>query len=209
MNFLESLEWRYATKKMSGEKIADEQRANILKAIQLAPSSMGFQPFTVLVIEDEATRAAIAPACYNQPQITGSSAVLVFCAWTAFSEAQVDTYMQNIATTRGVDVESLAGFKANLFGLVQGRTQEQLQEWAARQAYIALGFGLAAAATEGVDATPMEGFDPTALDAALGLAEKGLKSAVILALGKRDAANDYLVNAKKVRRSADEFFVFI
>ncbi|MFM6954876.1 MAG: nitroreductase family protein, partial [Sphingobacteriaceae bacterium] len=85
-------------------------------------------------------------------------------------------------------------------GALQGKSPEDLQAWFAKQAYIALGFGLVAAAFEGVDSTPMEGFNPAALDEALGLAAKGLKSAVVLVLGNRDEANDYLVTAKKVRR---------
>jgi nitroreductase len=81
------------------------------------------------------------------------------------------------------------------------------QSHAAKQAYIALGIGLVAAAEQKVDATPMEGFDSEALDVMLGLADKGLKSQAILALGYRDEANDWLVNMKKVRTPADEFFI--
>ena len=77
---------------------------------------------------------------------------------------------------------------------------DQARIWADKQAYIALGFGLVAAAAEQVDATPMEGFVPDAVDEVLGLKALGLHSTVALTLGYRDAANDYLVNAKKVRR---------
>ena len=76
-----------------------------------------------------------------------------------------------------------------------------------KQTYLALGFGLVAAAAEQVDATPMEGFAPDAVDAVLGLKELGLHSAVALTLGYRDAANDYLVNAKKVRRTHDKLVI--
>ncbi len=92
MSVLNNLKWRYATKKMNGQKIPAEKLENILEAIQLAPSSIGLQPYTVLVIEDSELKAKIAPAIYNQPQITGGSHVLVFAAWTTISDLSTDKY---------------------------------------------------------------------------------------------------------------------
>ena len=209
MSFHDHLNWRYATKRMNGSKIETKKLQSILEAIRLAPTSMGLQPFSVVVVEDIATRQALAPVCYNQPQITESSAVLVFSIWKNITETEVSTYIENIATTRGVSNESLQGFKNNLMGLVNGKTQEELQVWAARQAYIALGIGLAACAIEEVDSTPMEGFNPAAVDEILHLDDKGLKSVVILSIGYRDAEKDYLTNAAKVRRAHNDFFIKI
>ena len=209
MTFHDHLNWRYATKRMNGNKIDTKKLQNILEAIRLAPTSMGLQPFSVVVVDDLKTRQSMAPVCYNQPQITESSAVLVFSIWNNITEKEVTTYIENIATTRGVTGESLQGFKDNLMGLVNGKTQEELQVWAARQAYIALGIGLAACAIEEVDSTPMEGFNPIALDKVLHLEEKGLKSVVILSIGYRDAEKDYLTKAAKVRRSQSDFFIKI
>jgi len=207
MSVLNNLKWRYATKKMNGQRVPAEKLENILEAIQLAPTSIGMQPFTVLVIEDPKLKAKIAPAIYNQPQITEGSHVLVFAAWKEYSNENVDKYINHIASLRGIPVESLEGMHNMVSGSIAGKTPEQLLNWNMRQAYIALGTGLVAAAEEKVDATPMEGFDPEALDAALGLAEKGLHSTVILALGYRDSENDYLSSAAKVRRSKDELFI--
>jgi nitroreductase / dihydropteridine reductase len=207
MSTLSNLKWRYATKRMNGQKVPAEKLENILDAIQLAPTSIGMQPFTVLVIEDPELKAKIAPAIYNQPQITEGSHVLVFAAWKEYSSENIDKYINHIASLRGIPVDSLDGMKNMVTGAVAGKTHEQLLNWNMRQAYIALGFGLVAAANEQVDATPMEGFDPEALDAALGLAEKGLHSTVILALGYRDAENDYLSSAAKVRRDKEELFI--
>ena len=209
MSLLTTLDWRYATKRMNGQKVPSEKVENILRAIQLAPTSIGLQPFTVLVIEDAETRAKIAPAIYNQPQITEGSHVIVFAAWKEYSIENVDKYINNIATLRGIPVEALDGMRNMAVGAVSGKTPEQLLTWNQKQAYIALGFGLVAAAEEQVDATPMEGFDPDALDKALGLAEKGLHSTVILTLGYRDAQNDYLNEKAKVRRNKDELFIKI
>ncbi len=204
-NYIEKLNWRYATKRMNNTPVAEDKLNRIVEAIQLAPTSLGLQPFKLLVIKDAATRAKIAPAIYNQPQITEGAAVLVFAVWENAGLKEVDAYINQIAAERNAPLEALADFKGMILGAIDGKTPAELQLWFAKQAYIALGFGLVAAAFEGVDTTPMEGFDPAALDLALGLNEKGLKSAVILAVGNRDEANDYLVNAKKVRRPQSEF----
>jgi nitroreductase / dihydropteridine reductase len=207
MNTLTNLKWRYATKRMNGQKVPAEKVENILDAIQLAPTSLGLQPFTVIVVEDPEVKAKIAPAIYNQPQITEGSHVLVFAAWKEYSTENVDKYISHIATLRGIPVESLDGMRNMVNGSLSGKTPEQILNWNMRQAYIALGFGLIAAANNQVDATPMEGFDSDALDTALGLAEKGLHSTVVLALGYRDAEKDYLSKAAKVRREKDELFI--
>ena len=207
MSTLTNLKWRYATKRMNGQKVPAEKLENILEAIQLAPTSIGMQPFTVLVVEDADLRAKIAPAIYNQPQITEGSHVLVFAAWKEYSNENVDKYINHIATLRGIPAESLDGMRNMITGAISGKTPEQLLLWNQKQAYIALGTGLVAAAEEQVDTTPMEGFDPDALDAALGLNEKGLRSTVILVLGYRDTEKDYLSGAAKVRRVKDELFV--
>ncbi|MEY5068983.1 MAG: hypothetical protein RLZ47_845 [Bacteroidota bacterium] len=204
-NYIEKLNWRYATKRMNNTPVAEDKLNRIVEAIQLAPTSLGLQPFKLLVIKDAATRAKIAPAIYNQPQITEGAAVLVFAVWENAGLEEVDAYINQIAAERKMPLEALADFKGMIVGAIDGKTSAELQLWFAKQAYIALGFGLVAAALEGVDTTPMEGFDPAALDLALGLNEKGLKSAVVLAIGNRDEANDYLVNAKKVRRPQSEF----
>ena len=207
MNTLTSLKWRYATKRMNGEKVPAEKLENILEAIQLAPTSIGLQPFTVMVIGDPELKAKIAPAVNNQPQITEGSHVIVFAAWTEISDEKIDNYIEHIASVRNVSVESLGRIRNMIKGSVEGKTPEQLLNWTSRQAYIALGTGLVAAAEEHVDATPMEGFNPDALDLALGLKEKGLRSTVILALGYRDAEKDYMSSAKKVRRDKEDLFV--
>lgn len=207
MSVLENLKWRYATKRMNGQKVSTEKLEAILEAIQLAPTSIGMQPFTVFVIEDPELKDKIAPAIYNQPQITEGSHVLVFAAWKEYSMENVDKYINQIATLRDIPAESLDGMKNMITGAISGKTPEQLLNWNMRQAYIALGTGLAAAAEARVDSTPMEGFDADALDKALGLGEKGLRSTVIMTLGYRDAEKDYLSAAAKVRRSKDELFV--
>jgi nitroreductase len=207
MSLINALNWRYATKRMNGQKVPTEKVNNILEATRLSASSMGLQPYTVLVVEDEALRQEIQKVANNQPQIVEASHLLIFAAWDNISEQQVDDYINQMAAERGVTLESLAYFRSALVGIVTRNSQEQNYQWAARQAYIAFGTAIAAAATEEVDATPMEGFNAAALDELLNLKEKGLRSVTLLPLGYRDAANDKLATAKKVRREKDKLFV--
>jgi nitroreductase len=207
MSLLDSLKWRYAVKRMNGNKIPEATMNTILEATKLAPSSFGLTPYNIIVIEDEETRKKLQPHFYNQPQVGESSALVIFATWNSITEKEVAAYMQEIAEERGVPVESLNDFAGYINWSIKNLTAEQLQIWAAKQTYIALGFALVAAATEEIDATPMEGFKPDAVDEALGLKELGLHSAVAVTLGYRDAANDYLSGAKKVRRASEKLII--
>ena len=207
MSLLDSLKWRYAVKKMNGTKIPVEKLNTIIEATRLAPSGFGLTPYSVIVVEDEETRKKLLPAFYNQAQVVDGSAVIVFAAWDTISEKEIAEYMQEIADQRGVAVDSLKDFSAAVNGSFKNKTPEQARVWADKQAYLALGFSLVAAAAEEIDATPMEGFAPDAVDEILGLKALGLHSAVAVTLGYRDAANDYLSGAKKVRRASEKLII--
>ena len=204
MNLIENLNWRYATKRMNGEAISTDKINTLLEAIRLAPSSMGLQPFNVLVINDKAIKEKMKACCYNQPQITESACVLVFAIWKDGFEEKTEEFIRLIATTRNQSIDSLSDYRNRILGYIENADKQQ---WAARQAYIAFGFGLAACAMLKLDSTPMEGFVPAELDKVLELDKKGLKSVVMMAVGNRDEANDYLVNLPKVRRAAEDFFI--
>ena len=207
MSLLDSLKWRYAVKKMNGTNIPAEKLNTIIEATRLAPSGFGLTPYSIIVIEDEDTRKKLLPAFYNQAQVVDGSAVIVFAAWNTISEKEIADYMQEIAEERGVAVDTLKDFSGAINGSFKNKTAEQARVWADKQAYLALGFTLIAAAAEEIDATPMEGFKPDAVDEILGLTALGLHSAVAVTLGYRDAANDYLSGAKKVRRASDKLII--
>ena len=207
MELLKSLQWRYATKKMNGEKIPQDKLERILEATRLAPSSYGLTPYYVIVVEDQELKEKLQPACYGQGQLKDSSAVMVFATWDNIPEPAVDIYINEIAKQREIPVEKLNELSGMIKGSLSNMTQEQKVTWAQKQAYIGLGFALVAAATEGVDSTPMEGFVPQQVDDILGLSELGLKSTIVLPLGYRDAENDYLSSMKKVRWEDKKFFI--
>jgi nitroreductase len=207
MSLLDSLKWRYAVKKMNGTKIPAEKLDTIIEATRLAPSGFGLTPYSIIVVEDEETRKKLLPAFYNKAQVVDGSAVIVFAAWNTISEKEIAEYMQEIAEERGVAVDTLNEFSGAINGSFKNKTPEQARVWADKQAYLALGFALVAAAAEEIDATPMEGFKPDAVDEILGLTALGLHSAVAVTLGYRDAANDYLSGAKKVRRAPEKLII--
>lgn len=154
-------------------------------------------------------RAKIKDVAWNQGQIVDGSHLLVFAAWDNYTEARVDSVTDQMAEERGGRSETLDAYYTNLKNMYLPRDADVNFEHAARQAYIALGFALAAAAVEEVDSTPMEGFDPAAVDEILGLKERGLRSVLLLPLGYRAEEGDWLVNMKKVRRPRDQFITTI
>ncbi len=206
MELLNALEWRYASKKMNGKQVPEEKVERILEAIRLAPSSMGLQPYTVLVIKDPKIKNQILPIANNQQQIVDSSHLLVFAAWDKITVEHVNDYVDLTASTRSITIESLEQFK-NILLNISKRPQQENYEWAARQTYIAFATAIAAAAEERVDATPMEGFNNAALDELLGLKAKGLKSITLLPLGYRDSENDWLAKFPKLRRQKEDLFI--
>ncbi|SEW22578.1 NAD(P)H-dependent oxidoreductase [Chitinophaga arvensicola] len=208
MNIIGNLEWRYATKKFSDQKVSMEDVNKILEAINLSASSAGLQPYRVFVIENSPLRKELAVGSFNS-QISQSSHLLVFAAFETVTLSHIETYLANIASERGIPVEALADFKAALTGGLLSRTDKENFDWAARQAYIALGTALIAAAELKIDSTPMEGFDAEKFDTLLHLKEQGLKSVVALSLGYRDADGDTFAKLKKVRLPLSDLVTFV
>lgn len=207
---IEKLHWRYATKKMDPSRsVSEEKLETILQAIELTPTSSGLQPFEVFVVTDAEIRAKIQPVAWNQSQITEGSHLLVFAAWDNYTADRIDAVTDQMAAERGGRTETLDAYYSNLKKAYLPRDPQINHDHAARQAYIALGFAMTAAAMEEVDCTPMEGFDPDAVDDILGLKDRGLRSVLLLPLGYRAAEGDWLATMKKVRRPRDQFITKI
>jgi nitroreductase/dihydropteridine reductase len=205
-DLIQKLQWRYATKKMNPTKAVPQEKVErILEAIRLTASSSGLQPYEVLVVTNPEIREKIKAIGWNQAQITEGSHLLVFAAWDNYTPERINMMFDLTNDVRGFKNEGWENYRNMLLANYPARDAEVNYQHAARQAYIGLGTALIAAAEEQVDATPMEGFDPAALDDILGLRAKGLRSVVILPLGYREEDKDWLVNLKKVRRTAHDF----
>ena len=209
MSFLDKLKERYATKAMNGKVVPQEKIDNILEAIRLAPTSSGLQPFEVFVVTNDETKASIREIAWNQPQVTDCSHLLVFAAWDTYTEDRINHMFDLTNQIRGFKNEGWENYRQMLLSSYPQKDAEANFEHAARQTYIAFMAAIAQAAFDGVDNTPMEGFDPAALDTILGLREKGLRSTLLLPLGYKDVEKDWLANLVKVRKPMDELVTFI
>jgi len=205
MELLNALKWRYATKKMNGQAVSQDNVNSILEAAHLAPSSSGLQPFEIIVVTSSALKEKIKPIANNQSQITDCSHLLIFAAWDNYTKDRINEVFSRTVSERGVPVDSMDDYKNRLTSRYISFSAEQNFVHAAYQAYISFGLAIAAAAELKVDSTPIGGFDNSALDILLNLKEKGIRSVVMLPLGYRDAENDWLVNLKKVRTPKEQF----
>ncbi|MBV8127497.1 MAG: NAD(P)H-dependent oxidoreductase [Planctomycetaceae bacterium] len=205
---LRQLHWRYATKKFDPtRKIAAEDWRSLEQALVRSPSSFGLQPWKFFVVTDPDLKATLKTASWNQSQITDASHLVVFAIKKNLGAADVDRYLARIAEVRSVPLESLDGFKKMLLGSLS-RPVEEVNAWATRQLYIALGFFLSAAAMLGIDACPMEGFQPEQYDAILGLTEMGYGATVLATAGYR-ADDDPYVKLPKVRFKPEDVVVHL
>ncbi|WP_047248039.1 nitroreductase family protein [Maribacter thermophilus] len=204
MKLIDDLKWRYATKKYSNKKVANDDLEKIVEAINLSASSIGMQTYRLFVIEDQALKKELGEGSFNS-QIAECSHLLIFAAFDSINGETIDNYIEFVAKERETPVEELTNFKNTIRDYLLARTDDENFIWSAKQAYIGLGTALIAAAALKIDATPMEGFDAEKFDKILRLKEKKLKSVVLLALGYRDEENDYLAKLKKVRIPIQEF----
>ena len=210
MSLIDTLQWRYATKKMDPTKsIPPEKVDKILEAIRLTASSSGLQPYEILVITNKDIREKIKPIANNQSQITDCSHLLVFAAWDDYTTDRINAAFDLTNKIRNVVLADREVYRQKLIDGYPPRGAEINFIHTAKQAYIGLGTALIAAAEEGVDCTPMEGFNPAALDEILNLKEQALRSVLLLPLGYRKADADWLINLKKVRRTKESFIHWI
>jgi len=187
------LRWRYSVKRFDPtRKLPPEVWQPLEEALVLTPSSYNLQPWKFLVITDQAVKERLLPASWNQRQIADGSHVVVMAIQKHLRIEDIDAHIRRIAEVRGTPPETLAGYRTvAIADLIDGARSLSITEWAIRQAYIALGNLLTAAAMLGIDTCPMEGFEPAKYDQILGLARRGLSAAVVCVLGYRSAEDRY------------------
>ena len=209
MDYLNLLNKRYATKAMNGNVVPQEKIDNILEAIRLAPTSSGLQPFEVFVITDKEVKSKIKEIAWNQSQVTDCSHLLVFAAWDHYTADRINHMFDLTNEILGFKNEGWENYRERLLSNYPQKDPQQNFEHAARQTYIAFMSAITQAAAEGLDSTPMDGFDSSALDRILSLEEKGLKSTLLLPIGYRDSDTDWLVNLVKIRKPVKELVNYI
>lgn len=197
-DLLEQLRWRYAVKRFDpARKIAADDWLALEEALVLTPSSYGLQPWKFFVITDQPLKEQLVSISWNQRQLADCSHVVVFAIKADLAAADIDRYLARMAEVRGIAVEQLAGFRKLLMSSFAPPPAEfNVNEWAVRQVYIALGNFMTSAAVLGIDTCPMEGIEPIKYDELLGLAAKGYATAVVCVAGYRAADDKYAVLPK-------------
>ena len=207
MNIIEDLNWRYATKKFDTAHKLSENQLDILKeAFNLTALSYGLQTLKLIVISDKDKREQLVEHAYGQRQVVDSSHLLILCIQSQIDTDDVEEHFDNVIAVRQTPAEILQPFKNQLTGTISQMETNKKLEWATRQAYIALGNLMTVCAAERIDSCPMEGFNPDSFDTILGLDQRGLKSILLLPVGKR-AEDDKFASFKKVRKSLDKTVV--
>lgn len=203
---LDALQWRYAVKKYDpGFKLSEDDKETLETVLQLTPSSYGLQPLHFIWLEDQTLREQTKNIAWKQQQIVDAGGVLVLCTKTDLDTAFLDAHANNMRDTRSQQEEQIKGFRAHLHTAIGAKDADTIKTWNDKQAYIALGQLLTACALLQLDATPMEGFDPIALNELLELDKQGLHCVLICTIGKR-AEDDHYQHLKKVRRAKKELF---
>ena len=209
MNTIESLQWRYATKKFDATKKLSNTQINTLKeAFNLTATSYGLQPIKLVVIQNKKIQEKLVSASWNQQQIIQASHVLVICIQEDFTSKAVENYFDLVKKTRNTPDEVLSSFRSFLVAEIDKKTPEELNIWNKNQAYLALGNLLTVCAVEQIDACPMEGFIPEQYDEILGLKAHGLTSTLVLPVGFR-ADEDAMQELAKVRKKLEDSIIEI
>ncbi|WP_282180573.1 NAD(P)H-dependent oxidoreductase [Maribacter stanieri] len=208
-SIVDKLNWRYATKKFdSSKKVSEEDLETLLEAARLTASSYGLQPYEIYVIEDTDVRQKLRKASYDQPQITDASYLIVLANKPTFNETMIDDYIANIMAIRGVSKKDLEGFSQTMKSTLLDLPDAYKNTWTSNQTYIVLGNLMTVASEMKIDTCPMEGFDKDKYNEILGLTDKDLNAAVVLAVGYR-SADDTTQHYPKVRYSKEQIITHI
>lgn len=206
MNIHEALDWRYAVREFSPEKLDGQTVETLVDAARKSASSYGLQPYKILIVESKSVRKDLLPYSYGQQKVLDCSHLIVFAAQTDIGDHTVDRYVTQFEKNRSVPAAEISGYVTHMKEALASKSQAEKQAWAHQQAYIALGTLLTAAASMRIDSCPMTGFDHNAYDDVLGLAELGLESSAIVALGYR-SARDRSSGLPKVRFDYDDLVI--
>lgn len=217
MDLLNILKTRYTTKAYDSSKtIPQAQFDRLLEILRLTPSSINIQPWHFFIVDNKAAKERIAKAlvgkyAYNAPKVLDSSHTILFCTKADITEDHLNNLLkQDDFSGRFKDEKAKQGQKDSRTGYVDYYRNEKgdIQRWAENQTFIALGQMLLAAGIEGIDATPIGGFDEQIISEELGLVEKGLIPSVIMTLGYRSDA-DFNAKLPKSRLNPEKLFTHL
>ena len=204
MNIIESLNWRYATKKFDSNKKLSKYQVNILKnAFNLTASSYGLQPIKLIVISNQEIKNNLLEFSFNQKQVIQCSHLFVICIETDIDESYIELYFKRVVDIRKTSAKVLESFKNSIINEFNDMSNTSIINWSKNQAYLALGNLMTVCAVEGIDSCPMEGFMPEKYNEILDLKSKNLKSVLVMPVGYR-SVDDQFSSFKKVRKDIND-----
>lgn len=203
MDFINSLNWRYAVNKFSPELLSNEQLQPLIDSVHLSASSYGMQPYELIIISSEKLKQALLPYSYGQNKVAECSHLFVLANRVMTTAADVDLYIQQLANNQGIDASKLAGYQNTISNHLLSLSASEQAQWSANQCYIALGKLLSSAAINQIDTCPMTGFDNVGFNHVLGLSERGLNAEIICPVGVR-SSEDHTAYRSKFRRPQDQ-----
>lgn len=205
-DFMKAMDFRHACKAFDERKrIPDETMRYILEAGRKSPSSFGQEGWKFLVITNEALKAKLRPACWDQVQITSCSHLVVILSAIEDLRPGSGTPAKRFGR-RPLPPERIEAY-IDLYGNFLADTfssDEKTYAWGARQCYIALANMMTAAAYEGIDSCPIEGMEKGRVEEILQLDTSKYQVAVLLPFGYR--ANP---QSEQLRRPFEEVVEFI
>ena len=209
MNIIDSLNWRYATKKFDSKRKLSKSQINLLKkAFNLTASSYGLQPIKLIVISNQEVKNSLLESSMNQQQIVQCSHLLVICIESCINKAYIESYFNRVIDIRQTPEKILNSFKKSIINEFNDMTNTSIINWSVNQAYLALGNLMTVCSVEGIDSCPMEGFLPEKYDEILDLKSKNLKSVLVMPTGFR-AQDDMFSSLKKVRKDINDNIIDI
>ncbi len=203
MNILETLNWRYATKRMTSKKVSTEDLDTILEAIRLSPSAYGLQPYKIIVTENKELINTIFEKACPQSVVQQCSHLIIFKTLKKMTSEYVESYLENMKKVRNVSDEYIETYRTKITSALVNDSVNNFN-WATHQTYLTLGVALFTAAQLRIDATPIEGFSPNALNKILNLDTDKESTTLMMTLGYRDEKEDHLAKLPKVRQSKEE-----
>lgn len=209
MNIIDSLKWRYATKKLDANKQLTKTQINILKeAFNLTATSYGLQPVSLIIVENKEIQKELVAHSWNQEQVVQASHLLVLCIPKEYTKSEIENYFKLVKEIRNTPDKIINPFKEFLLDDISKKTQEELFLWNKNQAYLAMGNLLTVCAIEQIDSCPMEGFVPDKYDEILHLEKHNLTSVLVLPVGFR-SEDCYMKDLAKVRKKTQDCVIEI
>ena len=204
MNIIDSLNWRYATKKFDSTRKLSKSQINLLKkAFNLTASSYGLQPVKLIVISNQKIKNSLLESSMNQQQVIQCSHLLIICIESNINKSYIESYFKRVIDIRKTDPIVLESFKESIINEFNDMSNTSIINWSINQAYLALGNLMTVCSVEGIDSCPMEGFLPEKYDEILDLKSKNLKSVLAMPVGYR-SVNDQFSSFKKVRKDIND-----